>query len=549
MKKSVLLFSFLFVLSFQSAFAQCEETNQQKVMLVGDSWAFFMGVDQTINTVFERWGHSNYKYYTNATLSENGAETVDFMQADKQDEIQAQLDDRPDIEAVHLSLGGNDVLGDWNVDFTPFQTDSLIDTVMTRLLSIVDFIKEARPGIRILWSGYAYPNFGQVLFDAGLLQTIHPFYDTWEGMGFPTFQQLNDILNDVSNIVEAYAALDPQVDFVNATGLMQYTYGQDQELSVPPGGSYPPFAVSLPEGLPEYPSPKASMRDYGLFLDCFHLSAGGYRDLIDYHTQKFYHKFLMDDQYFLAEEGVGEGSVSSQGNISSGELKMGIFEGEEFRPVMTFNTTTLPNAGVQSASLFLRRETLSGTNPVSEGLQLKISNGAIGETIAVEIEDFDVETDAADMPCIFGLSNGNGRWIRIELPESFLPLIDNTSTVQFMLAAPEGADGLITFTNSTDPEFAPVLNVTHNLVTDVVEKPTVTELDVFVYPNPTRERIFVKIQAASIKLMQLFNQQGQVIRESGQNSVSIDLQGLPNGVYLLKIQTSSGVAVKRIAKQ
>lgn len=549
MKKSVLLFSFLFVLSFQSAFAQCEETNQQKVMLVGDSWAFFMGVDQTINTVFERWGHSNFKYYTNTTLSENGTETDDFLQADKQDEIQAQLDTRPDIEVVHLSLGGNDVLGDWHVDFTPFQTDSLIDTVLTRLLSIVDFIKEARPGIHIVWSGYAYPNFGQVLHDAGFLQTAHPFYDTWEGMGFPTFQQLNDILNEVSNIVEAYAALDPQVDFVNATGLMQYTYGQDQELSVPPGGSYPPFAVPLPEGFPEYPSPKASMRDYGLFLDCFHLSAGGYRDLIGYHTQKFYHKFLMGDQYFLAEEGVGEGSVSSQGNVSPGELKMGVFESEEFRPVITFNTSTLPNAGVESASLFLRREALSGNNPVAEGLQVKISNGNIGETIAIEIEDFDIETDAVDTPCIFGLSNGNGRWIRIELPESFLPLIDNTSTVQFMLAAPEGAEGLITFTNSSDAEFAPVLSVNHNVITSILESIKQPEPEVLVYPNPTTERVFVKSQSGLIEQIQLFNQQGQLILQSPRGSVSMDLRSVANGIYVLKVQTATGIATKRLVRQ
>jgi hypothetical protein len=548
MKKSVLLFSFLFFLSFQSTFAQCEEINQQKVMLVGDSWAFFMGADQTINTVFERWGHSNYKYYTNTTLSENGAETVDFMQADKQDEIQAQLDARPDIEVVHLSLGGNDVLGDWNVDFTPFQTDSLIDTVLTRLLTIVDFIKEARPGIRIFWSGYTYPNFGQVLHDAGIFQTVHPFYDTWESMGFPTFQQLNDILNEVSYIVEAYAAIDPQVDFVNATGLMQYTYGQDQELSVPPGGSYPPFAVPLPEGYPEYPSPKASMRDYGLFLDCFHLSGGGYRDLIGYHSQKFYHKFLMDDQYFLAQEGAGEGSVSSLGNVAPGELKMGIFEGEEFRPVITFNTTALPDAGVESASLFLRREALSGSNPVN-GLQLRISNEAIGETIAVEMEDFDAETDAVDTPCVFGLSNGNGRWIRIELPESFLPLIDNTSTVQFMLTAPEGAEGLITFTNSNDPEFAPVLNVTHNVVTSVVENPMQTEPDVFVYPNPTADRVFVKSRSETIEQMQLFNQHGQIIQQAYRGAVSMDLRNVASGIYILKIYTSSGVAAKRVIRQ
>jgi hypothetical protein len=245
---------------------------------------------------------------------------------------------------------------------------------------------------------------------------------------------------------------------------------------------------------------------------------------------------------------VGEGSVSSQGNVAPGELKMGIFEGEEFRPVITFNTTTLPNAGAQSASLFLRREALSGSNPVN-GLQLRMSNGAIGETIAVEMEDFDAETDAENTPCVFGLSNGNGRWIRIELPESFLPLIDNTSTVQFMLTAPEGAEGLITFTNSNDPEFAPVLNVTHNVVTSVAENPMQTEPDVLVYPNPTADRVFVKSRSETIEQMQLFSQHGQLIQQADRGAVSMDLRSVASGIYILKVRTSTGVAAKRVVRQ
>src|SRR5690554_7167636 len=69
----------LFLLSFHFAFSQCSENEETKVLLIGDSWAFFMNVDGTINNVYSDWGHSNVKYYTNLTLSENGAETVDFL--------------------------------------------------------------------------------------------------------------------------------------------------------------------------------------------------------------------------------------------------------------------------------------------------------------------------------------------------------------------------------------------------------------------------------------------------------------------------------------
>lgn len=548
MNKLILSTIVFLTFSTTNIFAQCQEVDQNKVLLVGDSWAFFMGADQTFNTIFQRWGHSNYKYFTNGTLSENGAETVDFMQPDKQAEIQAQLDAQPDIEVVHLSLGGNDVLGDWNVDFTQFQTDSLIDTVLTRLITIVDFIKEARPGIRIVWSGYAYPNFGQVLADAGALQTIHPFYGTWQGMGFPTFQQLNEILNEVSNIVEAIAALDPQIDFVSATGLMQHTFGQATNLSVPPGGSYPPFVAPLPEGYPDYPSPKASMRNYGLFLDCFHLSATGYRDFINYQTQKFYHKFLMGDQFFLSQGETTEGSVSQTGAVEMNVLKIGSLLEEEFRPVITFNMSELPDAGVSSASLFLRRESLSGMNPIGEGLQLKISNGFLGTTINVEAGDFNAMANANIDPCIFGSSAANGHWVRIDLPEVVLPLIDNSGTVQFMLVAPDISEGIITFSNSSNPEFAPVLSVNHNVITATNEDLTEQFTGLLVYPNPTKGNLFVKSLSGTILEIQLLNVAGNLIQQFVANTFSVDMSDLPSGIYLLKVTTDEDVLVKRIIK-
>jgi hypothetical protein len=101
--------------------SQCSETDKTKVILIGDSWAFFMNADNTINDVFDQWGHTDIEYYTNLTLAENGAETVDFLQTNKQVEIASQLLSRPEIEEVHLSLGGNDVLGSWNINFTPAQ--------------------------------------------------------------------------------------------------------------------------------------------------------------------------------------------------------------------------------------------------------------------------------------------------------------------------------------------------------------------------------------------------------------------------------------------
>jgi hypothetical protein len=80
-----------------------------------------MNTDGTLNNALTKWGHSDKNFYTNLTISENGSETDDFLGAVKQDEIAAQLLAHPDIEVVHLSIGGNDVLGDWNINFTQEQ--------------------------------------------------------------------------------------------------------------------------------------------------------------------------------------------------------------------------------------------------------------------------------------------------------------------------------------------------------------------------------------------------------------------------------------------
>jgi hypothetical protein len=548
MIKQLLVAISLIFITAGTCLAQCEETDENKVLLVGDSWAFFMGVDQTFNDVFEQWGHSNYKYYTNAILSENGAETVDFMQPEKQAEIQAQLDAQPSIEVVHLSLGGNDVLGNWNVNFTQLQTDSLIDTVLTRLITIIDFIKEARPGIKIVWSGYTYTNFGQVLADAGPLAAIHPFNATWQGMGTPTFIQLNQVQNEVSSIVEAIVALDPQLEYISANGLMQHTFGQATNLSVPPGGSYPPFTSPLPVGYPDYPSPKSSMRNYGLFLDCFHLSAIGFRDFISFQSQKFYQKFLMGDQYLFSTGGTQDGSVNAAGEVAPNQLYVGQLLNEVARPIITFNTTTLPDAGVSSASLFLRRESLIGANPINQDLQIKISNGFIGTSIDIEPADFNANANATVTPCNFGSTSQDGHWIRIDLPEVVLPIIDNSSTIQIMLVASEEPQGLMSFSNADDLEFAPVLSVNHNVVTAVSEN-ILTDRFINIYPNPTTDKVFIDNKGIAVKSVQVFNLDGQLVLLESANASSVDFINLPAGVYLIKVITNEGSVVKRVVRR
>lgn len=528
--------------------AQCSESSTRKVLLVGDSWAFFMGVDQTINNVFNKWGHSGYTYFTNLTLAENGAETDDFQGADKQAEILEQLTNNPSIEVVHLSIGGNDVLGDWNVSFTQAQTDSLKAAVYDRLVDVIEFIKDARPGIRILWSGYTYPNFEEVIDSFQPFPTLHPFYGTWEGMGFPSFLQLNTILNDFSNTIADFCANDPQVDFVPATGLMQYTFGQNTPLGVAPGGSYPPLTAPLSEGFVDYPSPRNSMRDYLLTKDCFHLSASGYRDLIEEHTKKFYHKFLMDDAYVVAGSGAQNGSVSNLGNVLS-ELRVGELGGETYSTLLTFDTTLLPDTGIVGASIFLRRAGLDGTNPIGNTMQVKVKSGFFGSSPNVEAVDLFFMADATDQACRFGSnSTGTGNWIRLDLPSSILPFISNTGSTQFIISTNGAVGGQVLFTDGSDPELAPVLNLRFGEQSvDVAQGPAAAE-GTHVFPNPTAGLLNLHTNAPVLG-SEVHDALGRLVLQGTAGQGTLDLGALPAGHYTLRIATAEGISMHRVVRQ
>jgi hypothetical protein len=549
MRKSILAL-FVCLLPFSASMAQCTETPEERVLLIGDSWAAMMGTDNSINTAFSNWGHSNYKFYTNAVLSENGTETVDFVQPSRLNEIQTQLLARPTIDFVHMSLGGNDVLGQWNKNWSQAKTDSLLDSVSSRLTYIFDFIKNVRPGIKILWSGYAYPNFGEIIGDLAPFQSSHPFYATWNGMGQPNFTQINGILNYYSSEMAAIANADPQVEFVNATGLIQHVFGQATPLTVPPNASYPAFTAPMPLGYSDYPSPKNAMRNYVIFKDCFHLSPASFDQFVNYHTRKFYHKALMDDQFLTAVGGSSDGSVSAQGLVSS-SLMVGNSNGDDYSSIITFNTTSMPDTGVSAASIFIRRESLTGSNPIGTTMELKVVSGNFGTSVNVEPSDFQAPGDASGSACRFGTANTDGGWVRLEIPASLLPYITHTVNTQFMLSAP-GAAGMVTFTGSTDPEFAPVLNITYGPQTT-----SISEIDgqgaeelFVVYPNPTNGMLFISNRSnKEISSIEVYDIPGRLVYKTNDNVSAIDLGFLRPGGYLVRMITNEGqLIVKRFQR-
>ncbi|MGB0369668.1 MAG: hypothetical protein ACPGD8_09695, partial [Flavobacteriales bacterium] len=308
--------------------------------------------------------------------------------------------------------------------------------------------------MRVFWPGYTYPNFGEILGELGAFQNLHPFFPTWDDMGQPEFILINTILNNMSDSVLAEANADPRLDFVPAQAIIQHTFGQTSPLGVAPGGTYDQFEAPMPLGYPEYPSPQDGM---GLYVatvkDCFHLSQEGYLAMFDYQAHKFYQKFLMDDLYVLSDGGNADGTVSSSGTVSS-DIEIGEDNGSELDAVLTFDVTGMADTTLSAASIFLRRASLAGNNPMSGEVHVKMVNGYFGTSNDVEPSDFMELGTSNGTLCVFGSHEEDGHWVRLDLNQDMLANISNQDQVQFMITAPGFTDGVIS--RFSDPSLTTV---------------------------------------------------------------------------------------------
>jgi len=254
----------------------------------------------------------------------------------------------------------------------------------------------------------------------------------------------------------------------------------------------------------------------------------------------------MDDQYILSSGGTMDGSVSDLGNVST-DIKVGNSGGEDFAAVLTFNTTLMPDTGVSKASIFLRREALSGTNPVSSNMQVKVISGNFGATVDVEASDFNATFDAMDTPCQFGSSAANGHWIRLELPSSILPFITDDFITQFMITAP-GTSGVVTFSNATDPENAPVLNITYGPEPLNVMENVLSENSLLVFPNPAKDFIRIAIRENKPVMVELTDVSGRLVMQTTTDKL-IDISNFQPGVYVIKVYSEKRTATGKVIKQ
>ncbi len=541
-----IIFTLLTLTLFNLSFSQCNPTTD-KMLLIGDSWAFFSWTGNSYNENFDRFGLSDINCHSTTGLAVNGAEANSyFSDAARKQELIDYVSTHPELEIIHLSLGGNDAMAAWNKTMTPQQEDAILSVIMHDIKTIIDTIWSYNPDVDIHLSGYDYPNFEETI-GGWLIPSLHPFYGTWDNMGQPTNGEINHILAKATQAFQDSANAWNQVTFVNNLGLMQWTYGQTTALTVAPYGTYQPFTAPVPGGFPDYPSPLAALNFSG--NDSFHLNDNSFELFIKRHFEEYYWDYFRNaDMTITADDSINNGWTTLTA-FNNNKLQVGNDAGSnQVQTILSFDTHTIPNdKNAAKASIFIKRTGLNGSNLQPENLMVSINDTYFGSSMTLDTGDFNDFGRASAICCTYGTVDQDGFWMRIDLDPALLPYINRWETTQIKLVynMPD-ADRYFDFSNSIQDI---QLDVTlQDAPLSVNENKEVANIEM--YPNPSSNLIsFSNINEKSN--VSIVDMNGKLILNSTINSASntINVSDLTSGVYFVRIETKKGIVVKKLVKK
>lgn len=101
--------------------------------------------------------------------------------------------------------------------------------------------------------------------------------------------------------------------------------------------------------------------------------------------------------------------------------------------------------------------------------------------------------------------------------------------------------------NASGTSFTTELVVNINIGTVNIDE-AVTADDMVIFPNPATDRINITSEA-SIQQVELYNLQGQCVAAKSGDIRVLSLNGLANGMYILKVTTENGVSTYKVSKR
>jgi len=520
--------------------AQCNPSTD-KMMVMGDSWAFFSWSGNSYNENLDRFGFSDYKCYSTAGLAVNGTEASDyFTDAPRVQELTDYINSNPDLKIVHFSLGGNDLLRTWNNSMNSAQVNGVLDAVMVDIKAGIDEVLAINPDLQILLSGYDIPNFSETVGALpALLQSQHPFFSTWDNMGQPNPTEINTMLTTGTQRFIDSTNTWPNVHFVNNIGLMQNTYGNASSSF----GTYAAGTAPVPGGFIDKPSPTEALNFAG--NDSFHLNDDSYELFIKRHFEEFYWAYFRDaDQTFSADITANNGWVTTTATNTT-SVKVGNHSSEAHSSILSFNTVSMPNLEKASkGSIFIKRSSLNGTNLIDQDLTVSVAVNHFGDSEAIELMDLTDAGDATAVSCIYGVVEEDGDWLRIDLDDALLPFMNRYGTTQFKLSfeSVTDADRYFEFSNNPDDIYLDL-----NLVEDLLSVEDEILTDVTIYPNPVNSELTIKgiDENSEVKIIDL---NGRVVAQQNSGANTIDVSNLVNGMYMISIKTNNQIITKKFSK-
>ncbi len=430
-----------------------------RVLLAGDSWTQYMWDDDAHNEIFDKFGMADHLVVSRSLGSNPGAgysgpeyaisgsearEWVDTTNYPWIANVVAELQAKPSIDTVMLSIGGNDVLagnpgGGWYKDMdldvagseAAFFARLLDDSTTT-----ADAITSVNPKVDVLLSSYEYPNFNVgfwcFLYACAKRKDLSRDPDN----DLITDSELSAMMLNIESRRIAWTNANPRLDFDHGIGEMHYYYGDGISAPgiLPRPGQQAPDYLPFPAGNPNRPSLRANFRSSA---DPIHLNADGYLYKVAVQTEThFFPKFRGSVSLTLPSlggtlDGWSDGSSAGIDHILIGDDGTRLTRG-----IVSFDTSAIA-AGetIESASIYLLQDMRSGSNPFVSGslgaprLDVAASFGAPD----IEPGDATAPADASDAGCFIGSANDSYYALRIDLTATAIAAIKRDGITQFRM--------------------------------------------------------------------------------------------------------------------
>lgn len=238
---------------------------QPRLMLAGDSWAWFLWLNSSFQQALEERDIDAGVEGLYTTVP--GSEAREWLDEKFLAQLTAQLEAHPTVDIVHLSIGGNDFLRRWQPDMTAAEEKALFSEITADTEQIIQHILAVRPDIRVALSDYDYIN------------------KTKRGC---TLEAINTAGQRLAKMRIAMTQQYDRVAYIHNYGLMQYRFG------IP--GAFEPEQVPYPENDPDFAAFPGGNTQYGnpeaAMFDDIHLNGPGYLELARHCVDAVYAAWL-----------------------------------------------------------------------------------------------------------------------------------------------------------------------------------------------------------------------------------------------------------------